>query len=135
MLAARSEASIATSDPTSSGVVKRRVAMLAAAVSRTVLASEPVAFATVSATPCAPSQRSVLTCPGETQFTRIPRAPNSCASDLLRSTTALGSAVVDRRGVGLKERVDRGDVDDRSRALLEHRRQRGTLGRWCPETP
>jgi hypothetical protein len=30
----------------------------------------------------------VLTCPGETQFTRIPFGPNSCERDLLRFTTA-----------------------------------------------
>ena len=55
---------------------------------RAVSASTPVAAPTVSATPCSPSQRSVPTGPGEMQFTRMPFAPNSCASDLLRLTSA-----------------------------------------------
>ena len=70
------------------GVVNRPVAMPATAVSRTVSASTPVASPIVAATPCSPSHRSVLTWPGETQLTRMPCGPNSCASDLLKLTTA-----------------------------------------------
>jgi hypothetical protein len=109
---------------TSAGVVKRPVAkppILAMTVSRAVSASIPVAFATVSATPCSPTQSSVLTGPGETALTRTPRGPNSWASDLVRVTSAaFGRPVVDRAGIRLTERVDGRHVHDRSRTPLEH---------------
>src|ERR1019366_544308 len=89
--AVRSEARSTTSVATSSGVVNRPVAkppMLATAFLRAVSASTPVALATVSATPPLPSHRSVLTGPDDTAFTWMPCDPNSCASDLVRFTTA-----------------------------------------------
>ena len=71
--------------------MKRPVAnppMLATTAARAVSASTPVASATVAATPWSPSHSSVETGPGETQLTRMPRGPNSWASDLLRLTSA-----------------------------------------------
>jgi hypothetical protein len=62
---------------TSSGVVKRPVAMPAMTASRTSSGSFPVAAPTVSATPRSPSHRWVPTGPGETALTRIPLDLNS----------------------------------------------------------
>lgn len=93
--AVRDEASMTTSVATSSGVVKRPVAkppMLAMTFFFAVSASTPVAFATVSATPPLPSQRSVLTGPGETSLMRMPRGPNSCDSDFVRLMSAAFAA-------------------------------------------
>ena len=89
--AVRPEASSTASVATSSGVVNRPVAkppMLATTCSRAVSASIPAVRATVSATPPSPSHRSVATGPGEIQFTWMPFGPNSCASVLLRLTSA-----------------------------------------------
>src|SRR5580700_4839975 len=84
--------------------------MLARTFFLAVSGSTPVAFATVAATPSFPSHRSVATGPGDTSLIRMPEGPNSCES-----------AFVDRSAIGLKERVDRGDVDDRSPSLRKHR--------------
>ena len=55
---------------TSSGVVKRPVAMPAVACSRTAAGSMPAAFPSIAATPSSLSQRSVETGPGETPCSR-----------------------------------------------------------------
>ena len=80
-----------------------------------------------SATPCSPSQRSVATGPGRDRVDPDPLRP-----ELLRERfrqvdqRRLGGAVVEHARVGLEEGIDRGDVDDRTRACLDHRRQRRT---------
>ena len=63
----------------------------------------------------------MLTGPGETALTGCP------AAELLRQRLGqidqrrLGRAVIDHARVGLEERVDRRDVDDRAAAMLDHR--------------
>ena len=66
--------------PLPQAMVKRLVAMLAIAESRTTTGSTPVAAPTVAATPRSPSQRSVATGPGETLLIRMPLGPSSCES-------------------------------------------------------
>ena len=72
--------------------------------------------ATVSATPCSPSHRSVPTGPGETALTWMPARPELLGERLGEvHQRGLGRPVVDRAAVGLEEGVDRRDVDDRAR--------------------
>ena len=90
--------------------------MPATIVSRAVSGSTPSPLATVAATPCSPSHRSVPTGPGDTAVDA-----DAVRSELLRERLGevdqggLGGAVVDRPPVGMVEGVDRGDVDHRSR--------------------
>ena len=93
--------------------------MLARTLFFAVSGSTPVAFATVCATPSLPSQRSVLTGPGETSLMRMPRGPSSCV---------LLGAGFDTRGLRLAEiaacqasvyEVDFAEQLEKKRALLD----------------
>ena len=119
----RSEASITISAATSSGVVKRPVAIAADAAIP--------ARARVGVDAGGLRDRlghAVLAEPelGADRAGRDAVDADAARPELLRERLAevddggLRRAVVDRPGVRLEERVDRGDVDDRAAALLEH---------------
>src|SRR3546814_302567 len=90
---ARSLARNNTRSATSSGKVNRPVSAPAAALSTMSSAADPLAFASVEATPCLPSHNSVCTGPGLTVLTRIPCPPSSFDNDFEKLVNAALAAL------------------------------------------